>query len=221
MGASVSGIIIKCNPNDFKLDEIVDYFFCGGSEIDSCDTRENDCLYLSKLQNEVFISNADFAQLFFSRNKKVLEKINEFFKNPLFAFAFNWFESGGTFGYSIIENGQYIRAFRSIEYEKVETYGSPIELEKPWLGGNSYSKRVDPHPEQFVSNDYNYYPNFHVNLENGIEYHEAGLPEILVSKLMVDFFKFDVWSMNDFESKRKSFKLNPWINKVYNETAWS
>lgn len=219
MGASVSGIIIECQHNNFKLDDIAQSFFGNCSSYNECDTRKNKCVYISKLAKHIFIGNADFADMFFNRNAKVLERVNQYFDEPHLGFAFNWFDSGGTYGYSVIENGAYKRVFRSLSYERLNVYGEALEQEKPWIGGESYMKRIEPHPEQYLPPYYDLNVRAHVNMETGQVADEYSLPETLLPKVMRDFVGFDIYDMDDSIQESKFYAIdssNDWLKAIYN-----
>jgi hypothetical protein len=218
MGTASSGIIVLCNPNDYTYESIVDYFFGAGKETYRCDNRDIDCLYLGKLANGIFIGNADFANLFFSRNAQALDKINKFFRTPALAFAFNWFDSGGTYGYVIIENGETKRVFRSISYEKLESFGNPVKGELSWFSSEPKVVRYEPHPAQFIPPDFDFNIKIFTNSETGEEISEYGLPERLLPYLMINMFDFDIHFTTI--AQEKFYKLSEWIGEKYNAKPW-
>jgi hypothetical protein len=218
MGVSVSGIVIECQPNNFELDDIANSFFGNCRPYMECDTRKNKCVYISKLARHIFIGNADFADMPFKRNPIVLEKVNQYFGKPRLGFAFNWFDSGGTYGYTIIEGGKYRRVFRSLSFEQLNVYGEPLEEEKPWMGGESFMTKIEPHPEQYLPPYYDLNVRAHVNMETGQVMNEYCLPETLLPKVMRDFVGFDIYDMDESAQESKFYAVgssNDWLKTIY------
>ncbi|MDF7822206.1 hypothetical protein P1X15_31620 [Runella sp. MFBS21] len=224
MGTSASGIIIKCDSTKFSIEEVSRYFFGDGEKTDcSDDTRKRNYITFTKYKDEFHISNSDFTNLFFEQNPIALQKLNTFFNTPVLAFAFNWFESGGTFGYAIIQNGIVRRIYRTLSYVKFESFGEPIKQEVEWLCGDSFINILKD--EEYYPPDYPLTRKTYINISTNEKADDYYLPELLLPSVMQEYLGYDVYTSNiELELiESGAYRIAPWNNwgnDIYKAKYW-
>ena len=148
MGASGAGIIIRTkNVEDIDIKKLLESVI--GKETEKggfCDLRNEGCFYLGKTKNSISILNSDLAERFFtakdtSEIQDILTKLPE---NDLI-YAFEEYDSGGTYSYATIRNNKFDRRFRSLTYETTIDEGELEEREVAW--NNSKKEKTDPNNE--------------------------------------------------------------------------
>lgn len=225
MGTSASGIIIKCDSTKFSIEEACKYFF-GDGEKTECydDTRKRNYISMSKYKNEFHIRNSDFANLFFKKDLIALQKLNTFFNTPELAFAFNWFESGGTFGYAIIQDGIIRRIYRTLSYIKFESFGEPIKQEEEWLLGDTFIKILKD--EDYYPPDYPLTRKTYINSSTKEQADDYYLPELLMPSVMQAYLGYDIYTSDNKELDFLEFggyriaPWNNWCNDIYKARYW-
>ncbi len=135
MGIISAGVGIKTKIENYTLDDVVKNLFenefLRTSEIG--DIRNNDWIVVSKTKDFFHIQSSDYAEQFFNDSlSKNIQKLNQIFKDPELIFAFEQYDSGGTYSYAIIKNGVLKRQFRSVSYEIKIDKGELEQIEVQW-----------------------------------------------------------------------------------------
>lgn len=191
MGASFGGIAIKFNSEKIELISIAKEFF--GENIEkvyaSCDTRCNGCVYLGRTEDFLVIINKSLGEQFLeSQGIEMVEKYFQYFQKPDFIFAFEEYDNGEIYGYSLIYEGVVKRQFKSVEYQKVLDFGTPEAVEDKWL--NAETKIEDIGDGEFVL--------VYKSPRNGEYYTEMGLPQLILQELMLEKLGFNSWNLDEF-----------------------
>lgn len=199
MGTSNGGIAIKIDTTKIDLLKVAKDIF--GNEFEKtenyCDSRNSDCAFIGKTKELLIIVNSNLCNKFFEKQTtESIQNILAYFSNPNFVFAFEEYDSGGTYSYSLIYNGVVKRQFRSITYETQIDFGElePIELKwknaevtKEDLGGGEFQLIYkDPTNDELCS--------------------EQGLPQMILQELMQEKLGFISWDMHKFLIEQGHFK---------------
>lgn len=134
MGVACGGIAFKATQIEKTLQEIVEFVFEMPFEKSGyCDSRNDGCVFMGKVNDTIVIVNSKLADKFF-KDEIIGERIMSFFNNPKLAFAFQEYDSGATYGYSIFEDGKLVRRIQATNYNDVEqNFGEPFEIETKWF----------------------------------------------------------------------------------------
>jgi hypothetical protein len=117
------------------LDKIVKHLFGNNFQKTdtSCDTRNSDCVFIGRTKDFIVIINTDLADQFFVGScTNHMQRHLDYFQKPSLVFAFEEYDSGGTYSYSLIYDGIIKRQFRSISYETTIDFGSREPNELKW-----------------------------------------------------------------------------------------
>ena len=205
MGASGGGVSIKIETAKYDLKEIIndligtDFIQTENYE----DTRNPDNYFIVKTKDVITIYNSQFVETFFKRqDTKEIQSFIDYFEKPELIFAHERYDSGGTYSYSLIYNGELKRQFRSLSYETKIDFGDLEEIEKEWKNGEI--KKFD-----LGGGD------FEIIIKNsvtGIECDEGNIPQVILDQLQFDKLGFDDDSSKIIE---KAFYIkNPRIENV-------
>ncbi|MFD2523579.1 hypothetical protein [Emticicia soli] len=173
------------------------------------DTRQDQhfCIVKTKDNFIWFESSWVTDEIFYNGQTERLNRIYEFFNKPAFMIALNEYDSGGTYGYVIIENGQIIRKRRTICYDTTIDEGEPLPLEKDWLSGKKIiadfdedgnlveieGKKTD---EEIEDEDL---VRAVVNPVTNEVVEENELTQILHKKVMIHFFGYTIWDRLEYD----------------------
>jgi hypothetical protein len=184
MGASSGGVSVKLDSSKYELVKIVQDLF-GNDFVESNnyeDIRYPDKYYLVKTKNVITIYNAQFVEKFYSRqDTNDIQYFVEYFQKPELIFAHERYDSGGTYSYSLIYNGEVKRQFRSLSYETKIDFGELEEVEKDWRDGEV--KKFDLGDGDFET--------IIKNRKTGFECDEANIPQVILDQLQFDKLGFD------------------------------
>jgi hypothetical protein len=183
MGASAGGVSIKTDSSKYELKKIVSDLL--GSEFVQTDnyedTRYPGKYYLAESKDVITIYNSQFVELFFRRQDNLeIQSIIDYFKTPELIFAHERYDSGGTYSYSLIYNGNLKRQFRSVSYEVAIDFGELEEIEKDWKNGEI--RKFDLGDGDFET--------IIRNPKTGFECDEANLPPLILDQLQFDKLGF-------------------------------
>ena len=205
MGASGAGIIIRTkNVEDIDIKKLLESVI--GKETEKggfCDLRNEGCFYLGKTKNSISILNSDLAERFFtakdtSEIQDILTKLPE---NDLI-YAFEEYDSGGTYSYATIRNNKFDRRFRSLTYETTIDEGELEEREVAW--NNSKKEKDDlgdgewewlyTHPDR-----------------DDFKCPESSLPKIKLQDIMINLFNLTTETMGDLHIEDGHFQVSEQI----------
>ncbi len=184
MGASSGGVSIKIDTSNYDLTKIVkdligtDFIKTDNYE----DTRYPDKYYLVKTKDVITIYNSQFVEKFYKRqDTKDIQYFIEYFKNPELIFAHERYDSGGTYSYALIYNGELKRQFRSLSYETKIDFGDLEEVEIDWKNGEVTKNDLgDGDFETIIK-----------NTKTGFECDETNVPQVILNQLQFDKLGFD------------------------------
>lgn len=184
MGASAGGVSIKTDTSRYDLSKIVndligtDFVRTQNFE----DTRYPDKYYLVKTNDVITIYNSQFVENFYKRqDTKELQFIIAYFQKPELIFAHERYDSGGTYSYALIYNGELKRQFRSLSYETKIDFGDLEEIEIDWKNGEV--KKIDIGDGEFAT--------IIKNPKTGFECDTMNLPQVILDQLQFDKLGFD------------------------------
>ena len=138
MGVSIGAVAFKTNVAEFELQNVIHSLFGENykEQQEACDTRKVECVHIARTTNFIIIFNSELANKFFlSQETVILNKYLSYFGNPEFVFAFEEYDSGNSYGYSLVYNGEIKRQLRTASYETILDFGKPEEAELKWLNG--------------------------------------------------------------------------------------
>lgn len=199
MGASNGGIALKTDTSKIDLLKVAKGIF--GDEFERsdsfCDSRKSDCAYIGKTKDFLIIVNTDLANRFFE--KQTTENIRhylDYFSNPDFVFAFEEYDSGGTYSYSIIYNGVVKRQFRSVSYKTQTDFGELEPVELKWKNAEVRKEDLGDGEYEFIYKDPT--KDFSCSKEQ--------LPQVILQELMNEKLGFISWNMDEFMIEQGHFK---------------
>lgn len=199
MGASNGGIALRVDTSKIELQNIVKHLF--GNDFEKrdnfCDTRNSDCVYIGKTKDFLIIINTDFADKFFETQKtENIQQYLNYFSNPDFVFAFEEYDSGGTYSYSLIYNGIIKRQFRSICYETKTDFGELEQAEIKWQNAEMIKDDLGDGEFEILYKDPT--KDFSCNKEQ--------LPQVILQELMLEKLGFISWNMDEFIIEQGHYK---------------
>ena len=184
MGASAGGVSIKIDTSKYDLSKIVNDLI--GTDFVKTqnfeDTRYPDKYYLVKTNEVITIYNSQFVENFYKRqDTKEIQSIIEYFQKPELIFAHERYDSGGTYSYALIYNGELKRQFRSLSYETKIDFGDLEEIEIDWKNGEV--TKIDLGDGDFET--------IIKNTKTGFECDESNVPQVVLDQLQFDKLGFD------------------------------
>ena len=174
MGASIGAVAFKVDTAGFELRRVVQDFFgeAYAAVAGHCDTRDEHCVFAGKTAEWVIIGNTGFADRFFlAQDTLAIEKYLTYFGTPELVFAFEEYDSGGSYGYSLIYDGVLKRQVRTRSYEKTIDFGEPDRVESDWITAGGVEEQEDSEEE---------------------------LVQALLQELMMNKLGFTTWNMDEY-----------------------
>jgi hypothetical protein len=199
MGASCGGIAIEMNTAGIDLTKVVqDIFGSNFLKTDSGgDTRLKEHVFAGKTDRFLILTNSDFASQFFGPGNAVaIERCMAYFGHPAFAFAFEEYDSGGSYGYCLIYNGVARRQLRSLSYEIVINTGQPEPEEQRWAQYEIADMDVG---------DGEFIPGYKDPATGDFICEVSGMPQQALQNLMYEKLGFISWNMNEFLTEQAFF----------------
>jgi hypothetical protein len=138
MGMSNAAVFIKLdNPEDYQHEKIADFFFENiesikeGNSSDWFDFREANKVIIDITENGIGIMNADFVfKVIVNRNASLISKLYKYFNYPETILAYMHYDSGDSFGFCYVKNGDVKRFRYSLSDDWVtHDYGDPLDEE--------------------------------------------------------------------------------------------
>ena len=184
MGASAGGVSVKTDISKYDLQKIVkdligtDFVKTENYE----DTRHPDKYYLVKTNDVITIYNSQFVESFYKRqDTEDIQYFIDYFQKPELIFAHERYDSGGTYSYALIYNGELKRQFRSLSYETEINFGDLEEVEIDWKNGEvSKFDLGDGDFETIIR-----------NTKTGFDCDETDLPQVILNHLQFDKLGFE------------------------------
>lgn len=184
MGASAGGVSIRTDTSKYDLAKIVnDLIGTDFIQTDQyIDTRYPDKYYLVKSKDVITIYNSLYVEKFFvQQDSGNVKNFIDYFQTPELIFAHEKYDSGATYSYALIYNGELKRQFSSHSYETQIDFGDLEEVEKDWKNGEI--KRFDLGDGEFQT--------IIKNPKIGFECDAVNLPEVILNQLQFDKLGFD------------------------------
>lgn len=199
MGASWGGAAFRLEPAGIDSAKVVHDLFGPGFQLQEGhgDTRKSDNVYVGKTKDLLIILSLDFAEKFFkSTDNTVIRQYLDYFNHPSFVFAFEEYDSGGTYSYSLIYDGQVKRQYSLVSGEERTDYGVPDPVERRWLDL----------PIETVQEDEETTTLFYVDESSGHKYDKDQLPSIILNALLKEKLGFISWDMGEYIVEEAMFK---------------
>lgn len=149
MGLSTAGLIFKPTPDTPEEQEMIRRAFgealhpVMGSEAQaSHDVRYPDNIAVESTNGATCIyAGAPADQMIFD-SKELAPEVFAALGSPAFIVVFCLYDSGGSFGYAIIENGVRVR-LRLYSNDTTSDQGTPMHCELPWLRAEQFFDEED------------------------------------------------------------------------------
>lgn len=210
MGTSLGSLAIRTDIENFDSDNFVKAIF-GENSIST--------MYVHRQYGQkVSITKTSDGFIWLGSSKIVdgilqngetnfIKEIYEYLNKPDLMIALNEYDSGGTYGYGIIKNGELIRRRITLSYDKTIESGNFLELEKEWLEGEQIIGKYDEDndcfkkskkkltPEELEENED--YKICRVNKNTGELISEAELTQFLHKNVMIEYFGYTIWESVD------------------------
>jgi hypothetical protein len=210
MGTTIGGIAIKTNTTAFSDEKIlnellkVKYSILKEAELYNneqfeFDNRKPECISIYKTTDVIWIINHNISNDFFTNNIERVESFFNFFNAPNLMFAFNRYDSAGTYGYSIYKKGVNIRTSRVIAYEKEIDTGVHLPIEVDWF--NSDTEIEDLGDGEYQKN--------YINAKNSERIcPEDLLIEIILEDLLIEYLLVSTESLYHEAIERNYYRIN-------------
>jgi len=187
IGMSNAAVFIKLeDPNQYKIEDIVNELF--GSLItitdkatNEFDFRNENSIIIAYHENGIRIMNSNFVnQILVERSKEVINKLNTLFNKPKLILTYMHYDSGDSFGFSLIENGQIKRFRYSLSTDWVtQEFGNPLDVELNILNGEIYYEE-----NEYGERNYLYKRKDDINNPRSMHFINSELTnEVMLSKL--------------------------------------
>jgi hypothetical protein len=200
MGLTTAGVFIKLdNPQDFTHEEIAEYFFENVMNIkDDCppffDFRYPYKIIIDISENGICIMNSDFVnKIIIQRDKQHIAKIYEYFGHPETILAYMHYDSGDSFGFCYVKNGNIKRFRYSLSTDWVTCdYGNPLDEELDILNAPIsfeiiYKDHRDNHGDEYREYSYTVAGEMHKRSYHFINSHLASV--VMKAKIGYDFYE--------------------------------
>lgn len=170
MGLAIGAVIIRKGIHKFNVQTIVKDWFGPNAELNETDiftqhfdTRKDDCIAIYERADLIIINNSRFTSGLY--NPENIGKLYHYFRNPVQIFAFENYDSGGTYSFAVIDRGKLVRWVRSTaDSDTPSTFGAPLNIElKIWhaqkikraeADGETYTYFIHPETKQlFLESD--------------------------------------------------------------------
>jgi len=146
MGMKNAAVYIKLsNPEKYKVENIITQLFgefekTSDQRTEGFEFRKPNYVLVSYHQNGIILRNAQFiAEIIVNRKQELINRIYEFFDRPEVILGYMNYSSGGSFGFSYIENGKIIRFRYSLSTDEVtHDFGHPLEEELNIINGRIF-----------------------------------------------------------------------------------
>lgn len=167
------------------------------------DNRKPECVSIYRTDRAIWITNHHISEYFFAENRERSNAFYNFFGKPDLMFAFNRYDSGGTYGYT--KEGVNIRELRVISYEKEIEKGSPLPIELDWFNAKT---------EMEYLGDGEYQKNY-INPKSGYgSCSEDSLAEVLLGDLMMGHLGVSADNLYDKAIERSYYRIHLKPNKA-------
>jgi hypothetical protein len=206
MGASIGAIVIKTDTKQIDISKVFadlitqDYRELQRGELWHADyklrfdNRNKDCFTVGKNDDLIILINSELtAQLFKTDRQILIDKLYSYFNSPHLIFGFEEYDSGGSYGYSLIYDGALKRSLRSLSYEKAIEFGPADELELKWINAETTIEEIDEGVTKKMYHD----------RQRNFSFPEDSLPQVMLQELMLGKLGFTSW---DLDEKIKEFK---------------
>jgi hypothetical protein len=161
------------------------------------DTRTEGHVYAGKTDRFLILVNSDFAARFFGHNNTAaIEQCMAYFKRPPFAFVFEEYDSGGSYGYCLIYDGVAKRQLRSRSYDIVINTGEPGPAEQRWAQYEIAD--MDMGDGEFI-------PGYKDPATGDFVCDVSSMPQQALHDLMLEKLGFISWNMDEFITEQSFF----------------
>jgi hypothetical protein len=213
MGLTTAGVFIKLdNPQDFIHEKIAAFFFEDIMSIkDNCpsffDFRHPYQIIIDIFENGICIRNSDFVnKIIVKRDKQHIAKIYEYFGHPKTILAYMHYDSGDSFGFCYVKNGNVKRFRYSLSTDWVTCdYGNPLDEEIDILNAPISFEIIDKEHRDNDGDEYRYYSYTAAGETNNRSYHFIN--SHLASVVMKAKIGYDFYEEDDVKSKAKYVTL--------------
>lgn len=199
MGASVGGVAFRLDTAGIDSAKVVYDLFGPGFHPQEgyADTRYKDNVFIAKTKDLLIIHSSDLAEKFFhSTDSAAVQTYLDYFGKPSFVFAYEEYDSGGTYSYSLIIDGQVRRQYQMVSGEETINFGEPDPIELRWLNLPTETEEVDGENTELV----------YVDVQTKHRYYKEHLPSLILSALMKEKLGFTSWDMGEHFVGEQLFK---------------
>ncbi|MET0394552.1 MAG: hypothetical protein ABW019_15510 [Chitinophagaceae bacterium] len=199
MGVSLGGVAFKLDTATIDSNKVVHDLF--GPDFQptegSGDTRRPEYVFVGKTSDLLVILSTDFTTKFFqSTGSGAIQSYLDYFGRPSFVFAFEEYDSGGTYSYSLIYDGVVKRQYSLVSGEETTDFGNPEPTELKWLNLPAETVQVDEETTELVYTD----------PATGYQYTKDQLPQVILPQLMQEKLGFISWDLHEKLTEKTLYK---------------
>ncbi len=213
MGLSTAGLAFVPNASTLVEHELVRRAF-GSSAIEPSETQTTHDIRMpgnvtvESKDGATFLYNGEIAEKILFDGQSLDPAIFAALGSPATIVIFCHYDSGGSFGYAIVENGITVRS-RLHTLDQTDEKGVPHAFELPWLQAESF---IEEEGE----------PPVYRNLQTGQVSSESYITAYLLAEVMNAVFGVVPWDEWDYRSKFNYYcrQPSPEIDEPAATKAW-
>ena len=219
MGRTNAGIGLKTSTEIISTDDIVKKLFGDNFERTSeiGDIRKGNWIVVEKSKEFYYIQKSDYASDFFTDQlDSKLNELNSLFNNPELIMAYEQYDSGGTYSYAIIKNGNLTRRFRSLSYETKIDEGELEQVEKDWKNAEVKEFILSESEKEIIL----------INNVTGEKCDKGSEPEVILNYLLFNLLKIEnpsnpivecsFYKMTDYKVNERKLEIEVSVNEEMN-----
>lgn len=202
MEQAIGGISIQVNPNLYPFHQIMNDLFGSNYKITEYlnDIREDKNFQILKNDSSITILNAHLANRFFKQqNVELVQDILQYFNHPPLIIAFEFYDTGDSYGYAIVKDGQLTRQVKISSHQLLIDYGNLEDWEHNWKNGDVRLENLG---------DDELYQTIRINSETGEESDEENLVKYGLEKNLLEHFNFDFDDFYDMENVNYTYTIS-------------
>jgi hypothetical protein len=215
MGLSTGGLAFKPTSSTPAEPELLHRIFGEAFEaIPTSDDPNSDANRVArKVSTEskdgaIFIYSDELVERLLFKQAPIGPSLFAALGKPEVAVVFCHYDSGDSFGYRIMENGEFVRSRLYVQGETSDE-GSPKEFERAWLNAEQYFE--DEEDESSLC---------YRNLESGVVSHEGGVTSRLLELAVKSLIGVCPWDDWNYKSEFRHYRRMPPVTPPAARKAW-
>ncbi len=187
MGLSCGGVAFQQNTWKLVLKTVIQDLF--GKEFkqntEYCDSRSENCVFIAKTEDFLFIFNAEFTNKFFKQEETEIDKYLSYFSYPEWVIAFEQYDSSNTYSYARFQKWKLKRCFRTEGPQTTLDFGEKEPIENEWLNGSIIEEITEDNETEYI-----------VIRDDGSKTYQRNLRSTILQDLILRVFGSTLWDID-------------------------